>query len=172
MNRAVRCGLVAAVVSSTACQAIVARSCEGPPRRLDYWTALLTDVDRANRIVVQGGNARLDRLATISDSNKVRAAAAFLKRHPDGWRESWNGGGCYIILYFYHDIEVLGDVSLTPTREVDDHGRRTVRVCVGSLFHRVNATEVEALVKEVGIDAEVESVARRLGVQWPPSQQE
>jgi len=169
MNRMARCCLVAVIVSSGACHAIVARSCEGPPRRLDNWTSLLTDVDQANRIVVQGGNAGLDRLATISDATKIRAAAEFLQNHRDGWRESWNGGGCYVILYFYHDDRVLGDLSLTPTQEVDDHGRRTALVCVGSLFQRVDAMDVEALAKRVGIDTEIEIVARRLGVQWPPS---
>src|SRR5436189_4388477 len=88
--------VVALVTLSIGCYSLGARSCEGPPRRLDYWTPVLNEIDLTNRITVKGGVGGNKEIGAITDQSRVRGAVGFFKRHPDGWRDSWNAGGAAV----------------------------------------------------------------------------
>jgi len=115
----------------------------------------LNDAEQANRVVVMGGVGGTQKLATIDDPSKVQAAVAFLKQHPDGWRESWNaGGGGEFNLMLYRGDHLLGMFGLTPSVTPDGKRSRTSLVSVGGVIQRIDTSEVDAL-------------AHHLGLKWP-----
>ena len=144
---------MAVLATSLACESIVASS--GGTRPLDYWTSLPNDVDRANRIVVTSRDDCDKALTVIVDASKVRVAAESLKAHRDGWGENFNaGGGGHIKLDFYKDDSEIGWFGLT--RSPAEGGSRTADISLGSIVRPVDVSELEAL-------------AERLGLQWPPT---
>ena len=146
--------LMAVLATSLACESIVASSCGARP--LDYWASLPNDVDRANRIVVTSRDDCDKALTVIVDASKVRVAAEFLKAHRDGWGENVNAGGCGAIkLDFYKDDSEIGWFGLTLI-PADTNRARTAVISIGGIVRHVDVSELEAL-------------AERLGLQWPPT---
>jgi len=129
-----------ASVAFSSCQSVW----QGPPQRIDF-----TPLKQADHIRVCGRSCYPTDLMIIDDSEKVRAAATFIERYSDGWRDSWNGpGGGALNLFFYQGQRLVGSYGMTPFDDSD------VLMSVGRGSRRVSAHEVAMLIG-------------RLGVQWP-----
>jgi hypothetical protein len=145
-------GVLIALVCFGGCDLSVDRFLYGPGKRIDE---VFSKLEGADRIIVKGGNAGLQEVATITDEQKVRDVLVFFERFPDGWVIFSGSPGQYR-LYLYHDQQLLGTVGLTASSSDQSASEQSEDVIsVGSYYRRAPSSAVAAL-------------ALRLGLQWPP----
>ena len=119
----------------------------GPGHKLDKELGAL---EQSTRLVVNGGNAGLTELGTVTNRATIQDVVMFFERYPGGW-VTFSAAPRDYYLYFYKDDQLLGLLGLAAgsRRPGDD------TLSVGDYFRRAPASEVAALVQ-------------RLGLPWPP----
>lgn len=113
-------------------------SCFSPQRRVEF-----DHLRSADRIEVFGPlHAGTDRVATITDGEKIRHAVTFIERYEDGWIDVWSGPAApYLSLEFYQSRRSLGHFGIARAH-----------IVAGSLSQKVPPAHIAALAQQLGLE--------------------
>ena len=123
------------------CLTLAASACNSA-RRLEFGGLATADRLELNLSANSFGTAA--KLITVTDRSQIDDAAAFFNRYHDGWVNVWSGGAAPLFLRFYKGGEDLATFGV---------GERFLSVGTWARYLP---------------EAEIATLARRLGLPWPP----
>jgi hypothetical protein len=151
MSISMKLAVVSLMALSVACDSLMTRSCEGPRRRLDYWTPLLSEIDRTNRLEVTRRSG--ERIGIVTERSGVNLAVEFLKAHPSGWRDSWNAPGVGALnLNFYEGSRRIGGYGITIS-DTERSASESCLISVGTLVQRIDREKCKHLQASLAIQS-------------------